>query len=219
MIISKQLLTCSVSALLAFAVTASQAEEPKGWDRTVRVADYLEPAIPHPDQQQEVAEKLRQLEAKTGRKPNVLIILVDDMGYGDPGAFGGGYMAGAPTLNIDALASKGLKLTSTYATPLCTPTRAALMTGRIPARSGLTRPLLASDRPTKNPWADEVSAAKLLSANGYVTGLAGKWHIGEGKGMQPQDVGYDEFHGFLSVVSEIHAIHGHCEVPAADARP
>jgi arylsulfatase len=77
-----------------------------------------------------------------------------------------------------------------------------MMTGRIPARSGLTRPLLASDRPTKNPWADEVSAAKLLGENGYVTGLSGKWHIGEGEGMQPHQVGYDEFHGFLSVASE-----------------
>jgi arylsulfatase A-like enzyme len=100
------------------------------------------------------------------------------------------------------MAEDGLKLTSTYTTPLCTPSRAALMTGRIPARSGLTRPLLASDHPTRNPWADEVPAAKLLSENGYVTGLSGKWHIGEAKGMQPQDVGYDEFHGFLSVVSE-----------------
>ncbi len=124
------------------------------------------------------------------------------MGYGDPGAYGGGAMLGAPTPNIDHLATDGLKLTSAYATPVCTPSRAALMTGRIPARSGLTRPLLASDHPTKNPWADEVSAAKLLSDNGYVTGLSGKWHIGEAKGMQPQDVGYDEFHGFLSVVSE-----------------
>lgn len=129
-------------------------------------------------------------------------MLVDDLGYGDPGAFGGGAMLGAPTPNIDRLATEGLKLTSAYATPVCTPSRAALMTGRIPARSGLTRPLLASDHPTKNPWADEVSAARLLSENGYMTGLSGKWHIGEAKGMQPQDVGYDEFHGFLSVVSE-----------------
>ncbi|KRR01854.1 arylsulfatase [Bradyrhizobium jicamae] len=147
-------------------------------------------------------EKLRQVEARTGRKPNILIVLVDDMGYGDPGAYGGGAMLGAPTPNIDSLAARGLKLTSAYATPVCTPSRAALMTGRIPARSGLTRPLLASDKPTKNPWADEVTAAKLLSQNGYVTGLSGKWHIGEAKGMQPQDVGYDEFRGFLSVVSE-----------------
>ena len=191
-----------VGTALSLTGGAAQAQEGHGWDRTVRVADYLEPAIPHPDQKQAALGKLRQLEAKTGRKPNILILLVDDMGYGDPGAFGGGAMAGAPTPNIDSLAADGLKLTSTYATPLCTPTRAALNTGRIPGRSGLTRPLLASDRPTKNPWADEVSAARLLSDNGYVTGLAGKWHIGEGEGMQPQQVGYDEFHGFLSVVSE-----------------
>ncbi len=192
----------SMAASFALLTTGSPAQEAKGWDRTVRVADYLEPAIPHQSQEQAALEKLRQFEARTGRKPNILIMLVDDMGYGDPGAFGGGAMLGAPTPNIDRLASEGLKLTSAYATPVCTPSRAALMTGRIPARSGLTRPLLASDHPTKNPWADEVSAAKLLSQNGYVTGLSGKWHIGEAKGMQPQDVGYDEFHGFLSVVSE-----------------
>lgn len=201
---ARVVLVVAGSLMAAILQTSSVvlAEQSKGWDRTERFADYLEPAIPHPAQQQQALEKLRQLEAKTGRKPNILIILVDDLGYGDPGAYGGGEMAGAPTPNIDRLAANGLKLTSAYATPLCTPTRAALMTGRIPARSGLTRPLLASDRPTKNPWADEVSAAKLLSANGYITGLAGKWHIGEAKGMQPQDVGYDEFHGFLSVVSE-----------------
>lgn len=191
-----------LSAGAFFVGGVTHAEETKGWDRTVRVAPYLEPAIPHDNQEQTALAKLKALETKAGRKPNILIILVDDMGYGDVGAFGGGEMAGAPTPNIDRLAAGGLKLTSTYATPLCTPTRAALMTGRIPARSGLTRPLLASDRPTKNPWADEVSAAKLLSAGGYVTGLSGKWHIGEGEGMQPQQVGFDEFHGFLSVVSE-----------------
>ncbi|WP_395665977.1 sulfatase-like hydrolase/transferase [Methylocella sp.] len=190
-------------ALASLAVTTPVlAQDSKGWDRTVRTADYLEPAIPHPDQDRAVRDKLAQLEAKTGRKPNILIVLVDDMGYGDPGAYGGGAMAGTPTPNIDRLAAGGLRLTSAYATPLCTPTRAALNTGRIPARSGLTRPLLASDRPTKAPWADEVSAAKLLSDNGYVTGLSGKWHIGEDRQSQPQMVGFDEFHGFLSVVSE-----------------
>jgi arylsulfatase len=199
----KHILSCSLAASFAFLVAStSHAQEPSGWDRTVRTAEYLEPAIIHATQQQAALQKLRDFEAKTGRKPNILIMLVDDLGYGDPGAFGGGAMLGAPTPNIDYLATEGLKLTSAYATPVCTPSRAALMTGRIPARSGLTRPLLASDHPTKNPWADEVSAAKLLSENGYITGLSGKWHIGEAKGMQPQDVGYDEFHGFLSVVSE-----------------
>ena len=216
---NKHVLFCSLAASLTLLTAASQAQESKGWDRTVRVADYLEPAIPNPIQQQAALEKLRQLEARTGRKPNILIMLVDDMGYGDPGAFGGGAMLGAPTPNIDSLAARGLKLTSAYATPVCTPSRAALMTGRIPARSGLTRPLLASDHPTKNPWADEVTAAKLLSENGYVTGLSGKWHIGEAKGMQPQDVGYDEFRGFLSVVSEYTQYMNLCQISAADARP
>ncbi|WP_423824045.1 arylsulfatase [Salinisphaera sp. SPP-AMP-43] len=191
-----------VVAAAALSNDTAWAQTGQGWDRTVRVAEYLEPAIPHPKQEKAARNKLKQLEAKIGRKPNILILLVDDMGYGDPGAFGGGAMIGAPTPNIDRLAAEGLKLTSTYAQPLCTPTRAALMTGRLPARSGLTRPLLANDRPTKNPWAAEVSAARLLSQNGYITGLAGKWHIGEGQGMQPQQVGYDEFHGFLGVISE-----------------
>ncbi|MGC4001953.1 MAG: arylsulfatase [Pirellulales bacterium] len=189
-------------ALVLLTTAPNIAQDGKGWDRTVRVSDHLEPAIPHADQQKVALGKLKTLEAKTGRKPNVLIILVDDLGYGDVGCYGGGEMVGSPTPNIDRLSRDGLRLTSTYATPLCTPTRAAINTGRIPARSGLTRPLLASDRPTKNPWADEVSAAKLLSENGYATALSGKWHIGEGEGMQPHQVGYDEFHGFLSVVSE-----------------
>jgi arylsulfatase len=201
MVSLKRSLLCSVLASFTLAAHP-HAQEAKGWDRTVKTADYLEPAIPHPEQEKSAQDRLKAFEARTGRKPNILILLVDDMGYGDPGSFGGGEMAGAPTPNIDRLAAEGLKLTSTYTTPLCTPSRAALMTGRIPARSGLTRPLLASDRPTKEPWADEVSAARLLSDNGYVTGLSGKWHIGESKASQPQNVGYDEFHGFLSVVSE-----------------
>ena len=201
-VIRASLIGASLLALAVLSAPPVAGQESRGYDRTVRIADYLEPAIPHPAQEQAALDKLKALEARTGRKPNVLILLVDDLGYGDVGAYGGGEMAGAPTPHIDALAAGGLKLTSAYATPLCTPSRAALMTGRIPARSGLTRPLLASDRPTQNPWADEVSAAKLLGENGYVTGLAGKWHIGEGEDMQPQQVGYDEFHGFLSVVSE-----------------
>ena len=99
--LQKRALLCSLAASLTLISAASRAQEAKGWDRTVRVADYLEPAIPHEAQEQAALEKLRQFEAKTGRKPNILIMLVDDMGYGDPGAYGGGAMLGAPTPNID----------------------------------------------------------------------------------------------------------------------
>lgn len=165
---------------------------------TVRVKEYLEPAIPHPDQDKEMQAKI----AKLGKKANILIILVDDMGYGDIGVYGGGYAIGAPTPNMDKLAHEGLQLTSTYAQPTCTPSRAALMTGRIPARSGLTRPTLTGENPKVNPWASENTTAKILSQNGYKTAISGKWHLGESKGSLPNEVGYDEWLGFGSVQSE-----------------
>ncbi|WP_146406628.1 sulfatase-like hydrolase/transferase [Allorhodopirellula heiligendammensis] len=81
---------------------------------TVQTKEYFEPFIPRPDQETEAADKLAALEKKFGRKPNVLILLVDDMGWGDPGCYGGGLLIGAPTPNIDRLASQGLKLLNTY---------------------------------------------------------------------------------------------------------
>lgn len=164
---------------------------------------YLEPAIPRPEQDKQAAEKLAALEKKFGRKPNILILLVDDMGWGDPGCFGGGLLIGAPTPNIDSLATGGLKLYSVYSQPTCTPSRAALVTGRIPTRSGLTRPTLSGEVPKVNPWADEVTTAKLLSDSGYRTALSGKWHLGEGKGGRPHECGFDEYYGILSVISDL----------------
>ena len=125
------------------------------------------------------------------------------MGYGDPGAYGGGAAIGAATPNMDRLAREGLKLTSTYSQATCTPTRSAILTGRLPVRTGLTRPILAGDKITKNPWADEISLPTLLGEAGYATVLSGKWHVGEAEGMRPQDVGFDEFYGFYEAQKEI----------------
>ena len=80
-------------------------------------------------------------------------LVIDDMGWGDPGAYGGGAAIGAATPNMDRLAHEGLKLTSAYSQPTCTPTRSAILTGRLPVRTGLTRPILAGDKITRNPWA------------------------------------------------------------------
>ncbi len=155
-----------------------------------------EPAIPHPQQQAEAEKKLDALEKKFGKKPNVLILIVDDMGWGDPGCYGGGAMAGAPTPNTDRLAREGLMLTSTYAQPTCSPTRATMMTGRLPIRHGIYRPPMYSE---KGGLVGEVTAAQVLRDAGYVTALVGKWHLGEAEDQQPQNVGYDEFYGFLGV--------------------
>lgn len=190
------------SWILSFALTANLiAQNP--FDETSSVAVHLEPAIFRPEQVKVAKDKLAALRTKTGRQPNILIVLVDDMGWGDIGANGGGVVIGAPTPNIDKLAQDGLRLTSVYAQSTCTPTRAALMTGRFPARTGLTRPLMAGESLKVNPWADEDTTAKLLSAAGYRTALSGKWHLGEAEGTRPHEVGYDEYLGILGVASEM----------------
>ncbi|PHS11130.1 MAG: arylsulfatase [Blastopirellula sp.] len=171
--------------------------------RAVRTAENSEPSIPRPEQERAVAQKLAALEKKTGKKPNIVWIVVDDMGYGDPGCYGGGIAIGAATPNMDRLAREGLRLTSCYSQHTCTPTRSAMLTGRIPARTGLIRPILAGDTLTKNPWEGETSIAKILSDSGYYTLLTGKWHIGEAVGMRPHDVGFDEYYGYYPAQKEI----------------
>ena len=157
------------SAALPQASTLSSA---------VRTSETRQPAVPRPEQDRVAREKLAQLQARTGKRPNIIWLVIDDMGWGEPGVYGGGDMIGAATVNMDRLANEGLKLTSTYSQPTCTPTRSAMLTGRLPPRTGLIRPILAGDKLRANPWADESSLAKLLSESGYKTVLSGKWHIG-----------------------------------------
>ncbi len=168
-----------------------------------RTSETMEPALVWPGQQDAAQKKLDALRSKTGRRPNIVWFVIDDMGYGDPGCFGGGGVVGAATPSMDRLAREGLKLTSAYSQPTCTPTRSAILTGRLPVRTGLTRPILAGDKITKNPWEDELSLAKLLGDAGYRTVLSGKWHVGESVGMRPHDVGFDEFYGFYEAEKEI----------------
>lgn len=163
-----------------------------------RFQENFEPAVPQPSAEKAVAAKLDALFRKTGKRPNILILVVDDLGYSDVGAYGGGEAFGAPTPHIDRLAREGLKLTSTYAQPSCTPTRAALNTGRLPVRSGLLKPALLNDTADSS---QELFAAKILSGTGYRTALSGKWHLGEKEGSRPWQVGFDEFMGFLGVVN------------------
>lgn len=193
-------LSLLISSLLAFQAIAQ--EPASALSRAVATAPNTQPAIPRPDQDAQAADQLAAFEARSGQKPNILIFIVDDMGYGDPGAFGGGAMVGAATPHMDALAADGLKLLSTYSQYTCTPTRAAIYTGRLPVRTGLIRPILAGDTIKVNPWEGELSVAGLLSKAGYHSMLVGKWHIGEGEGMRPHDVGFDEFYGFYKAQKE-----------------
>ncbi len=161
----------------------------------VRSADHLEPRFVLDEQEARAASKLAAYR-EGGKRPNVLLILFDDVGWGDFGCYGGGVAVGAPTPNIDALARRGMLLTSCYSEPSCTPSRASLMTGRLPMRHGLLRPPMYGQ---PGGLDGEVTLAELLSAAGYVTQAVGKWHMGENTASQPQNVGFDDFYGFLSV--------------------
>jgi arylsulfatase len=163
---------------------------------TEDVAPHREPWFPHPEQREVARRKLAALERKTGRKPNFLVILFDDVGWGDFGCYGGGAMVGAPTPNIDRLAREGLLLTSCYSEPSCTPSRASIMTGRLPMRHGLLIPPMYG---APGGLEGEVVLPQLLSDAGYVTQAVGKWHMGENTASQPHNVGFDDFYGFLSV--------------------
>ena len=134
--------------------------------------------------------KLAQLEKKFGKKPNIIYILVDDLGYGELGVQGGGAMRGAPTPQIDRMAHEGMLLNGFYSEPSCTPTRTALMTGRHPVRTGLTDVIFPGNPAGLSP--EEVTVAEILSDAGYATAMYGKWHLGEGEETWPHNQGFDE---------------------------
>jgi len=199
----KKILLLSICSFLLVLINESLFAQATPLSKAKYVNDHQQSFIPRPEQDKIAQEKLAALEKKTGKKPNIIWFVIDDMGYGDLGCYGGGAVIGAATPNIDRLAKDGLKLTTVYSQPTCTPTRSALLTGRLPVRTGLTRPILAGDKLTKNPWEDEISLPKILSANNYKTILTGKWHVGELEGMRPFDIGFDEYEGYYAAEKEI----------------
>jgi arylsulfatase len=123
-------------------------------------------------------------------KPNILFIVSDDTGYGDLGPYGGGEGRGMPTPNIDRMADEGMTFFSFYAQPSCTPGRAAMQTGRIPNRSGMTT--VAFQGQGGGLPAAEWTLGSVLKEGGYQTYFTGKWHLGEADYALPNAQGYDE---------------------------
>lgn len=130
------------------------------------------------------------------QKPNILLIVGDDVGWGDLGPYGGGEGRGMPTPNIDKMAREGMTCFSFYAQPSCTPGRAAIQTGRIPNRSGMTT-VAFQGQGGGLPHA-EWTLGSVLKTAGYHTYFTGKWHLGESDYALPNAQGYDEMeHAFL----------------------
>ena len=131
----------------------------------------------------------------TSPLPNILFVFVDNLGFGELGCYGGGQLRGAPTPRIDGLAAEGLRLTNMNMEAQCTPSRSALLTGRIPVRSGTTRIPLPGQPSGLLRW--ERTLAELLSEQGYATGHFGKWHLGSIETRQPHRRGFDRWWGLL----------------------
>lgn len=133
--------------------------------------------------------------AKASPPPNFIVILADDLGYGDLGCYG---HPSIRTPHLDRMASEGMKFTDFYAAaPVCTPSRAALLTGRLPIRSGMcsdTRRVLFPNSTGGLP-SDEITIAEALKTKGYATACIGKWHLGHLPSYLPLRHGFDYFFG------------------------
>src|SRR3954467_3814383 len=144
------------------------------------------------------AASSNRVTAQSGRPPNIVIILADDMGYGDIGAFG------APNIRtprLDAMAAQGQKWTNFYVQPVCSPSRAALLTGRLPVRNGMfatsgrRAPGVFRDNAAQGLPLEEITIAELLKSAGYATGMVGKWHLGQLPQFLPMRQGFDSWFG------------------------
>lgn len=136
--------------------------------------------------------------------PNLILIMADDLGHAGIGCFGNTEIR---TPHLDQMAAEGLRFTHFYAnSTVCTPTRAALLTGRYQQRSGMEGVIYVKG-PTRELGLspDEITLAELLKQRGYATGIMGKWHLGYQKSFFPTEQGFDEFYGYVSGNVDFHS--------------
>jgi arylsulfatase len=135
-----------------------------------------------------------------GKQPHIVLVLADNLGWGELGCYGGGALRGAPTPRIDALAEEGLKCLNFNVESDCVPTRSALMTGRHPIRTGALQSVPAGLPQGIHPW--EVTLPQVLKKAGYATAMFGKWHLGDRDGRFPNERGFDEWYGIPRTTNE-----------------
>jgi arylsulfatase A-like enzyme len=140
------------------------------------------------------------LQVSAEEKPNIVLVFMDNFGWGEPGFNGGGIIRGAATPELDKLADEGLRLTNFNVEVQCTPSRSSIMTGRYAIRSGNGTVPLGEGVYGLVQW--EVTMAEMLSDAGYVTGMFGKWHLGRTPGRFPTDQGFDEWYGIPNSTDE-----------------
>ena len=134
------------------------------------------------------------------KRYNIVLVLADNLGWGELGCYGGGALRGAPTPRIDALAQQGMRFLNFNVESDCVPTRSALMTGRHPIRTGAVQSVPAGLPQGIHPW--ERTLPQVLKEAGYATGMFGKWHLGDRDGRFPHQRGFDEWYGIPRTSNE-----------------
>ena len=142
--------------------------------------------------------------SKGTNRPNIILIMADDLGYGDISCYGSTKIN---TPNIDTLARGGMKFTDYHSNcPVCSPTRAALLTGRYQQRAGIEGVIYAKGLTRQTGLAlEETTFAEVLKTRGYATGIFGKWHLGYNVPFNPAKQGFDEFRGYVSGNVDFHS--------------
>lgn len=146
----------------------------------------------------------------TDKRPNILLILADDMGYSDLSCYGGEIN----TPNIDKIAMGGIRFTNFYNAARCCPTRASLLTGLYPHQAGIGDMVYRNDGPGYYGFLNEntVTLAEVLKSAGYHTMMSGKWHVGHKKGQWPSDRGFEDFYGIHKHVDSYYKVLEGCDV-------
>jgi arylsulfatase A-like enzyme len=137
-----------------------------------------------------------------GKKPNIIVVFGDDVGWGDLGAYGGGESRGAPTPNLDRIAAEGVRFLTWYGQASCTAGRASFMTGRIPIRSALSQVVAPGDLNYLHK--ETPTVAEFFKKNGYKTYMSGKWHLGDTDAAFPTEHGFDEVKDFLAYYAGVY---------------
>ena len=132
-------------------------------------------------------------------RPNVILVMTDDQGYGDLGCHGNDIIV---TPNLDELYAQSIRLTDFHVDPTCSPTRSALMTGHYSSRTGVWHTIMGRSLLDR----DEVTMADVFSASGYRTAIFGKWHLGDNYPYRPQDRGFEEAPGAFMSGRQYHIV-------------
>jgi arylsulfatase len=140
--------------------------------------------------------------AAAQKKPNVIVIFGDDVGWGDLGAYGGGVTRGAPTPQLDRIAAEGVRFTTWYGQASCTAGRASLITGRLPIRSALSVVVAPADPNYLHK--ETPTIAEFYKKNGYTTYMSGKWHLGDTPAAFPTEHGFDYVRNFLAYYAGVY---------------